>query len=93
MTAGEVDAERSVTCDCHDRLALLSALLALPAVANELIPTGTLRATYIGTNPVQAFVDPATKEVRGPAAELARALARAAQGAAATSRARKACPE
>jgi polar amino acid transport system substrate-binding protein len=34
-----------------------------------------LRATYIGTNPVQAFSDPSTKEVRGPAVELARALA------------------
>ena len=37
---------------------------------------GTLRATYIATNPVQAFVDPATKEVRGPAAALARELAK-----------------
>lgn len=42
----------------------------------QLLPTGTLRATYIGTNPVQAFIDPETKELRGPAAELARALAR-----------------
>jgi ABC-type amino acid transport substrate-binding protein len=56
-------------------LALLAALLALPAMANDLVPTGTLRATYIATNPVQAFVDPATKEVRGPGAEIARALA------------------
>jgi len=60
--------------------ALLGSLFAIllaypPANANELIPTSTLRATYIGTNPVQAFVDPATKEVRGPAAEIARALA------------------
>jgi polar amino acid transport system substrate-binding protein len=55
---------------------LLTAQLALPpAAANELVPTGTLRATYIGSNPVQAFVDPASKEVRGPAAEIARALA------------------
>jgi hypothetical protein len=58
-------------------LALLGvALLASQqASANDLVPTGTLRATYIGTNPVQAFVDPATKEVRGPGAEIARALA------------------
>ena len=54
-------------------MALASCLTA--AGATELLPTGALRATYIGTNPVQAFVDPATKEVRGPAAELARALA------------------
>jgi len=37
-----------------------------------------LRAAYIATNPVQAFVDPATKEVRGPAADMARELARRA---------------
>ena len=55
---------------------LVATLLASPQTsANDLVPTGTLRATYIATNPVQAFVDPATKEVRGPGAELARALA------------------
>jgi hypothetical protein len=37
--------------------------------------TGTLRATYIATNPVQASIDPASNEVRGPAAALARELA------------------
>jgi len=47
-------------------------------LANDLAPTGTLRATYIATNPVQAFVDPATKDVRGPAAEITRELARRA---------------
>jgi polar amino acid transport system substrate-binding protein len=44
------------------------------AVAGELMPTGTLRATFINTNPVQARVD-ASGEVRGPAADLTRALA------------------
>ena len=53
----------------------LFAFAGHAALANDLAPTGTLRATYIATNPVQAFVDPATKEVRGPAAELTRALA------------------
>ena len=77
MTAGEVAAGT----EFHMRLAtiavaLLFALSALPGHAAELIPTGTLRATYIATNPVQAFIDPATQEARGPAAELARALAR-----------------
>jgi polar amino acid transport system substrate-binding protein len=43
-----------------------------------LAPTGTLRAVYIATNPVQASVDPATKEVRGPAAEIARELGKRA---------------
>ena len=59
---------------------LIFAATAAPAsdLGRELAPTGTLRATYIATNPVQAFVDPATKEVRGPAAELARELAKRA---------------
>src|SRR5256885_9196018 len=60
-------------------IALLALLAAFPAWANDpakdLAPTGTLRATYIAINPVQAFIDPATKEVRGPAAALARELA------------------
>lgn len=58
-------------------LVLALGLLAAPAFAEDLTlaPTGTLRATYIATNPVQAFVDPVTKEMRGPAAEIARELA------------------
>jgi polar amino acid transport system substrate-binding protein len=63
-------------------LALLALLAALPARADDLAkvlaPTGTLRATYIATNPVQASVDPATKELRGPAADIARELAKRA---------------
>jgi len=43
--------------------------------ADELAPTGTLRAVYLGTNPAQAMRDPATGEIRGPAYELARELA------------------
>ena len=57
--------------------AMALALSSLPATADDLTlaPSGTLRAAYIATNPVQAFVDPATKEARGPAAEIARELA------------------
>jgi polar amino acid transport system substrate-binding protein len=44
--------------------------------ADDLVPTGTLRATFIATNPVQATVDPATGDVRGPANDLARELGR-----------------
>ena len=62
--------------------ALVALLATLPAKANDLAkdlaPTGALRATYIATNPVQAFVDPTTNEVRGPAAMLARELAKRA---------------
>lgn len=46
------------------------------AVADDLAPTGTLRATFLAQNPVQAVTDPATGEVRGPAADLTRELAR-----------------
>jgi polar amino acid transport system substrate-binding protein len=62
--------------------ALLTLLFASPAQADDtaqnLAPGGTLRATYIATNPVQASVDPATREVRGPAAEITRELAKRA---------------
>ncbi len=58
-------------------LALL-VLLVLPAQANDpakdLAPTGTLRATFIGRNPVQATID-ATGQARGPAAEIVRLMA------------------
>lgn len=47
-------------------------------LASALAPTGTLRAVYIATNPVQAFVDPSTQGVRGPAADIARELGRRA---------------
>jgi len=46
-----------------------------PAAANDLAPTGTLRAAYLATNPAQAMRDPSTGEIRGPAYELARELA------------------
>jgi polar amino acid transport system substrate-binding protein len=46
-----------------------------PTTANDLAPTGTLRAAYLSTNPAQAMRDPSTGEIRGPAYELARELA------------------
>src|SRR5262245_10923322 len=58
---------------CAGFILLLASLSAVGAA--DLLPTGTLRATCLASNPVQAFVDPTTKEVRGPAAEIARALA------------------
>src|SRR5262249_5573474 len=51
------------------------AWIAGPAVANDMAPTGTLRATFIASNPVQAVTDPTTGEGRGPAAELTRGMA------------------
>lgn len=60
---------------------LVGALVALiigcaAALADDLAPTGTLRVTFLGTNPVQGRLDPATGEVRGPAGDIARELAR-----------------
>ena len=65
------------------RIALVALAFAASSasandLARDLAPTGTLRATYISTNPVQASVDPATKEVRGPAATIAAELAKRA---------------
>ena len=57
-------------------LALLVVIGAAPTAAQPLLPTPQLRATYISSNPVQAFVDRATGETRGPGAELARELAK-----------------
>src|SRR5438445_10500951 len=58
--------------------AMIFAACALvnPTQADDLVPAGTLRATFIATNPVQATADPATGEVRGPANDLARELGR-----------------
>jgi polar amino acid transport system substrate-binding protein len=42
----------------------------------DLAPTGTLRAAFLGTNPVQARTDSRTGEVTGPIADLVRELAR-----------------
>jgi len=62
-------------------LAFVAALLAVTvaprlSTAGDLAPTGRLRAAFLGTNPVQARVDPATGEVTGPIADLVRELAR-----------------
>ena len=55
-------------------------LLNTPAAAADpapmFAPTGTLRATYLGSNPVQARTDPKTGEVTGPIADLTKELAR-----------------
>jgi len=46
------------------------------AAGADLAPTGTLRAAFLGTNPVQARTDPKTGEITGPIADLVRELAR-----------------
>jgi polar amino acid transport system substrate-binding protein len=46
------------------------------AFADNLAPSGTLRAAYLSSNPAQAVRDPITGEIRGVSADLARELAR-----------------
>src|SRR5437899_9470527 len=60
------------------RLMIIAAALAsaTSVMAGDIAPGGTLRAIYLGSNPAQAMRDPATGEVRGPAYDLARELAR-----------------
>jgi polar amino acid transport system substrate-binding protein len=55
---------------------LLSAPAAAADQAPDFAPTGTLRATYLGSNPVQARTDPNTGEVTGPIVDLTKELAR-----------------
>jgi polar amino acid transport system substrate-binding protein len=60
------------------RVVLLAAALfmAQPAPRAVLAPTGTLRASFIASNPVQGRVDAATGTITGPAPDLVRELAR-----------------
>jgi polar amino acid transport system substrate-binding protein len=68
--------------EAEDNMRSLIAALGMMLVcaggarADDLVPAGTLRATYIATNPVQASVDPASGELRGPGAAVAREVAR-----------------
>jgi polar amino acid transport system substrate-binding protein len=57
---------------------LFLALACLPAVAADLAPTGTLRATFLAGNPVQATIDTRTGAISGPAADIVKELARRA---------------
>src|SRR5258705_5983753 len=55
----------------------LAAAFAVHAQSKPLLaPTGTLRSSFIATNPVQGRVDAKTGEATGPAADLTRELAR-----------------
>jgi len=61
----------------HVAFLILTILaVALPAQRTVLAPTGTLRASFIVTNPVQGRVDAGTGATTGPAPDLVRELAR-----------------
>ena len=57
-------------------LAIFVAFSLASARADDLAPTGTLRAVYLSSNPAQAVQDRATGEIRGASADLARELGR-----------------
>jgi polar amino acid transport system substrate-binding protein len=50
----------------------------MPVLAADLAPTGTLRATFLGSNPVQGTVDPKRGTVTEPIADIVKELARRA---------------
>jgi polar amino acid transport system substrate-binding protein len=56
--------------------ALVIASAASAFAASDVAPSGTLRAVYLATNPAQAVKDPASGEIRGASADLARELAK-----------------
>jgi len=56
--------------------ALLTALLTASVHAAEFSSTAPLRVSYLASNPSQARLDPKTGAITGPAADLARELAR-----------------
>jgi polar amino acid transport system substrate-binding protein len=55
---------------------VLATVVPLPMIAAELAPTGTLRAAFLRTNAVQGRIDPQTKSISGPVADLVQELAR-----------------
>jgi polar amino acid transport system substrate-binding protein len=65
---------------CAIGTALITAILAMSPAAQTpaavLAPTGTLRAVYLGTNPVHGRVDPRTGTPTGPVPDLVQELAR-----------------
>lgn len=57
-------------------LAVVALVVTAPLLGADLTPTGTLRAAFLATNPVQGRVDPQSGAVTGPVADLVRELAR-----------------
>ncbi len=67
-------------CAGECRAALLGLLLLLAgsawAAPADVAPTGVLRATFLGSNPVQGHIDPKTGEITGVVADLVKEMAR-----------------
>lgn len=54
----------------------LAADTSAASLRATLAPTGTLRAAFLGANPVQGRVDPTTGAITGPVADLVQELAK-----------------
>src|SRR5689334_13724385 len=73
-----------MTSRCASAAACLAVLLMaghlsaqrVPSVAAVLAPTGTLRAVFLGLNPVQGRIDAQTGKAIGPVPDLVEALAK-----------------
>jgi polar amino acid transport system substrate-binding protein len=66
----------STSAQSAETPALRTGAASPASMRATLAPTGTLRATFLGTNPVQGRVDPVTGVVTGPIADLVQELAR-----------------
>ena len=55
---------------------LLNSIASAQTPAAVLAPTGTLRAVFLGGNPVQGRIDPQTGKAAGPVADIVEALAK-----------------
>jgi polar amino acid transport system substrate-binding protein len=58
------------------RGALAFVFTAASLLAADLTPTGTLRAVFLGANPVQGHVDAQTGAITGPVADIVKEMAR-----------------
>ena len=54
---------------------VLAAFVSVPMPGADLVPTGTLRAAFLRTNPVQGRIDPQTKAITGLVADLVQEFA------------------
>jgi polar amino acid transport system substrate-binding protein len=57
-------------------IGMLGVASAAQSPAKTLAPTGTLRAVFLGTNPVHGRIDPKTQTAEGPVPDLVRELAK-----------------
>ena len=55
---------------------LAFVLAATALMASDLAPTGTLRAAFLGANPVQGHIDAQTGAITGPVADIVKEMAR-----------------